>query len=150
MDVDLLRLNALFGGLDDRRIEKIASLLKQENFPKGTIVIREDQIGDRVYLIIKGKAEVLKHSKKEDRDEQIAILGESDSFGEMELIDIQPRTATVRALTDLETVSLSNSDLLKLSREDLEAFSIIVINIARIISRRLRKMDEMLVSLHHP
>lgn len=163
INLDLLRSKALFGGLDDRRLEKIVSLLKTENFPKGAIVIKEKQIGDRMYLIAKGNVEVLKYSKEENKNEpspdvrhggglgeQIAMLGEGDSFGEMELIDIQPRTATVKALTDLETVSLSNSDLLKLSQEDLEAFSIILINIARIISRRLRKTDEMLVSIHHP
>ena len=67
----------------------------------------------------------------------------------MELIDIQPRSATVKALEDVETVSLSNSDLLKLSQEDLETFSIIVVNIARIISRKLRKTDNKLVSILH-
>lgn len=149
IDLDLLRSKALFGGLDDSRLMKIVSFLKPENFPKDSLVIKEKEIGDRMYLITKGSVEVLKYSKEENKDEQIAVLGSGDSFGEMELIDIQPRTATLKSLTDLETVSLSNNDLLKLSQEDLEAFSIILINIARIISRRLRKTDEMLVSIHH-
>lgn len=149
IDLDLLRSKALFGGLDDSRLMKIVSFLKPENFPKDSLVIKEKEIGDRMYLITKGSVEVLKYSKEENKDERITVLGSGDSFGEMELIDIQPRTATLKSLTDLETVSLSNNDLLKLSREDLEAFSIILINIARIISRRLRKTDEMLVSIHH-
>lgn len=151
MDInpDLLRSKALFGGLSDSSLDKIISFLKTERFKKGTAVMREKEIGDKMYLITEGKVGILKYSIKDRKDEQITTLGGGDSFGEMELIDIQPRTATVRALTDLQTVSLSNHDLLKLSHEDLEAFSIILINIARIISRRLRKTDEMLVSIHH-
>lgn len=150
VSLDLLRSKALFGGLDDQRLKKIISFLKTERFSKGAVVIKEKEIGDKMYLITKGSVEVLKYSKEKGRDELITNLSEGDSFGEMELIDIQPRTATVRALTDLEAVSFSNHDLLKLSQEDLEAFSIVLMNIARIISRRLRKTDEMLVSIHHP
>lgn len=150
VSLDLLRSKALFGGLDDQRLKKIISLLKTERFSKGASIIKEKEIGDKMYLITKGSVEVLKYSKEKGRDELITNLSEGDSFGEMELVDIQPRTATVRALTDLEAVSFSNHDLLKLSQEDLEAFSIVLMNIARIISRRLRKTDEMLVSIHHP
>lgn len=148
VSLDLLRSKALFGGLDDERLNKIIALLKTENFLKGASVIKEKEIGDKMYLITKGSVEVLKYSKGEKKDGLITTLAEGDSFGEMELVDIQPRTATVRAATDLETVSLSNHDLLMLSQKDLEAFSIILVNIARIISRRLRKTDEMLVSIH--
>jgi CRP-like cAMP-binding protein len=148
-DIELLRSKALFGGLSDERLIKITSFLKQERFAKGRIIIKEGEVGDKMYLLKIGEVSVLKYSKEEKKEEEIAILSCGDSFGEMELIDIQPRTATIKALTDIETISLSSHDLLKLSREDLECFSIILINIARIISRRLRKSDEMLVSIHH-
>ncbi len=148
--VELLRSKALFGGLDDKRLEKVASFLKTDHFKKSEVIIREAEAGDRMYLIVKGSVEITKHQPGDvDEEEQLAILKEGDSFGEMELIDIQPRSATVRALTDIETVSLCNKDLLHLSQDDLEAFSIIIINIARIISRRCRKMDNRLVSLLH-
>lgn len=149
IDLDLLRSKALFGGLSDNQLRSIAAFLKIEKFSKGNIVIKEKEIGDKMYLITKGSVEVLKYSSEKKKDEQLTTLVEGDSFGEMELVDIQPRTATVKAFTELETVSFSNSDLLKLSQDNLEAFSIILINIARIISRRLRKMDEKIVSIHH-
>lgn len=149
INYDLLRSKALFGGLNDNHLKSIAEFLKTEKFPKGAVVIKEKEIGDKMYLLTKGSVEVVKYNKEEGKDEQITTLNEGDSFGEMELVDIQPRTATVRALVDLETVTFSNSDLLKLSQNNLEAFSIIFVNIARIISRRLRKMDEKIVSIHH-
>lgn len=148
-NIPLLRSKALFGGLDDDGLKKIADFLRTEKFRKGEVIIKEAEVGDRMYLIVKGSVEILKHKPGETEEEQIAVLKEGDSFGEMELIDIQPRSATVKALTDLETVSLSNPDLLRLSQNDLEAFSIIIINIARIISRRCRKLDNRLVSLLH-
>jgi CRP-like cAMP-binding protein len=147
-DIDLLRSKALFGGLDDDRLKKICSFLEVESFYKGDIIIKEGEIGSKMYLLKKGKVEVLKYSREEKKEEVIAMLGEGDSFGEMELIDIQPRTATIKALEDIETISLNSHDLLSLSHSDLECFSIVLINIARIISRRLRKSDEMLVSIH--
>lgn len=149
IELDLLRSKALFGGLNDNHLTSIATFLKVEKFHKNAFVIKEKEIGDKMYLITKGSVEVVKYNKKEGRDEPIAILNEGDSFGEMELVDIQPRTAAVKALTDLETVSFSNSDLLRLSQNNLEAFSIIFVNIARILSRKLRKMDEKIVSIHH-
>lgn len=147
--LELLRSKALFGGLDDNHLERVASFLKEERFEKGTAIIKEAEAGDRMYMIVKGNVEILKYNPERKEQEMISTLGEGDSFGEMELIDIQPRSATVKALEDVEAVSLSNSDLLRLSRQDLEAFSIILVNIARIISRKLRKTDSKLVSLLH-
>lgn len=147
--LELLRSKALFGGLNDTHLKKVASFLKEEKFKKGRTVIKEAEVGDRMYMVVKGNVEISKYNPESKEQEIISTLGEGDSFGEMELIDIQPRSATVKALVDVEAVSLSNSDLLKLSQQDLEAFSIIVVNIARIISRKLRKTDNKLVSLQH-
>lgn len=147
--LELLRSKALFGGLNDNHLKKVASFLKEERFEKGTTVIKEGEVGDRMYMIVKGNVEILKYNSASQEQESISALGEGDSFGEMELIDIQPRSATVKAIDDVTAVSLSNPDLLRLSQQDLEAFSIIIINVARIISRKLRKTDNKLVSILH-
>ena len=67
-----------------------------------------------------------------------------DTFGEMELIDIQPCAATVRATEDSVVLTLSNTDFHKISKMDLKSFTLIVMNLAREISRRLRRMDALL------
>jgi CRP-like cAMP-binding protein len=145
--LDLLRSKALFGGLEDKYLEIVVSLLRAERFPKNAVVMQEKEIGDKMYLITKGSVAVTKYCPEEKTNKVLSVLREGDSFGEMELVDIQPRTATVKALTDLETVSLGGHDLLKLSHEQLYAFAIIAMNIARIISRRLRQTDERLISI---
>jgi CRP-like cAMP-binding protein len=71
----------------------------------------------------------------------IADLQVGDTFGEMELIDVQPCVATVTALSDVSVLTLSNVDLYALRKRDLKAFTLMMMNLARDISRRLRAMD---------
>jgi CRP/FNR family transcriptional regulator, cyclic AMP receptor protein len=73
-----------------------------------------------------------------------------DTFGEMELIDIQPCAATVRAESDTTVVTFTNADLYQLSKWNLKTYSMIIMNLAREISRRLRVSNELLsLELYH-
>lgn len=143
----LLRSKALFGGLDDSSLKKISSLLQENEFKEGTNIIEEGQRDDKMYIITEGEADVYKYNRLKKKQEKITELKEGDSFGEMELIDIQECCATVKAVKNTKTVSLDNKSLLLLSKGNLEIFSIIVVNIARIISRKLRATDAKLVSI---
>ena len=60
----------------------------------------------------------------------------------MELIDIQPRAATVKAIKKTQVLTLSRKDLYSISKWDLQTFTFIIMNLAREVSRRLRKMDD--------
>jgi CRP/FNR family cyclic AMP-dependent transcriptional regulator len=71
----------------------------------------------------------------------IATLGSGETVGEMEIIDMQPRSGTVTATTDGILFGLALRDILNLQREDLPAFTVVIMNLARDISRRLRRMD---------
>jgi CRP/FNR family cyclic AMP-dependent transcriptional regulator len=148
---EFLQSHALFGGITDADIEQIIPLLKEETFDKGAFIIREDEDGDMLHFIIEGSVEVVKrtHDDKEDSYQKLAIFGPGDTFGEMELIDIQKRSASVRALEDVSALTLSNKDMYKLYHSNLKAYTMIIMNIAREISRRLRNMDRFLDrSLH--
>lgn len=142
---DYLQSHALFGGLSDASMERIIPMFKEESFVTGAFIIREGEEGDRIYFICEGSVEILKVKTTPEGDtyRQLAVLGVGDAFGEMELIDIQKRSASVRALEFVLTVSLSNRDLYKIHKTDPDAFTIIIMNMAREISRRLRRMDEM-------
>lgn len=67
-----------------------------------------------------------------------------DSFGEMELIDIQPCAASAICLTDATIITLSNKDLYTLSTTHLKTYTMLILNLARDISRRLRSTDTLL------
>lgn len=156
-----LKSHALFGGLTDEELEKIKTFLKKFTFKGGDTIIREGESGGDLYFIIQGSVEILKkvnmdagessapdngNENSELQNERIAVLKEGDTFGEMELIDIQPRAATVKALEPTVTLILSNMDLYQIQKWNLQTYTIIIMNLAREISRRLRKMDDLMAS----
>ena len=99
-----------------------------------------------MYFIRRGSVEVLKNAGDANRKRRLAVLNEGDTFGEMELIDVQNRSASVRALEELTVLTLGNEDMYEIFEHNRDAFIIILMNIAREISRRLRKMDALVAS----
>jgi CRP/FNR family transcriptional regulator, cyclic AMP receptor protein len=145
VSLEFLRTHSLFGGLDDESLLKIRELLTRKCFPPGAEIVREGEPGGNLYLIWKGSAEVWKKDPKDlDRPPyRLAFLRKGDSFGEMELIDIQPAVATVRAREETVLLILSNGDLYRIEKSDPRIFTMIIMNLAREISRRLRVMDTL-------
>src|SRR5512134_1963521 len=142
-----LEKHALFGGLQPPELDLLRSLMKEERFPKGHAIVKEGDLGDRLYFIRAGSVEVIKACPEDEgATAQLATLHAGDTFGEMELIDIQRRSATVRALEDVDALSLSNRDLYRISQENMHTFAMLVMNIAREISRRLRRINVLMAS----
>ena len=75
------------------------------------------------------------------------MLKAGDVVGEMSLIDIQPRSATARAIGAATVYVLDLAEIGKLYSRDPETYALLVLNIAREISRRLRLADEVLANL---
>jgi CRP-like cAMP-binding protein/Zn-dependent protease len=105
--LDELRQFSIFAGLSSRELDALAARLVRERFPPDAVVIREGDPGEFFYLVVSGQAEVLVGGERR------GTLGSGTYFGEIALLLDRPRTATVRALTQLE--------VLKLSRQDFEA-----------------------------
>jgi len=147
MNTDFLITLPLFGGIKTQNMEKIKHLLKKESYAIGEDIIKEGETGNKLYIILKGSVEILKKDPLNKQEHQIAILKKGDNFGEMELIDIQARVATVRTMTKTTVCSLSNKDLYSIEKWDSQSFILIIMNLAREISRRLRKMDNILAHL---
>jgi CRP/FNR family cyclic AMP-dependent transcriptional regulator len=141
-----LREIGLFGGLDDSVLETFVQKLPIVDIKPGDTVFREGELGRELFVVLGGEMEILKQSKKE-HDSRVAMLGPGDWFGEMSILDVMPRSATVRALAPSRALKLSASDLDALYRRDLKAYSIIVLNIAREMSRRLRVADGILAEM---
>lgn len=132
---DLLRRYSLFGGLIDSQLERLIARVSVTDAPAGTIIMREGEKGDRLFCLVSGEVEVRRGERA------LVRLGAGETIGEMELIDMNPRSATVVALTPCSLVALARRDILALQREDLPAFTLLIMNLARDLSRRLRQMD---------
>lgn len=145
-----LQSHSLFGGLTDEETQRIRGMLEEEHFSAGTNVVKEGEPNDRLYFIYEGSVEILKKSATPDREmEPIAELGVGDAFGEMEFIDIQPSVATVRAKEDISVLTLANRSLYEIYKWNVKTYAILVMNMAREISRRLRKMDAAVATSLH-
>lgn len=143
---EYLQAHALFGGLGLAELEAIIPLLTEEKYAAGEDIVREEEQGSSMYFIRRGSVEVLKRSANSDEFRRLAILNEGDTFGEMELIDVQTRSASVRALEPLTVYALSSEDLYEIFEENRPAFILILMNVARELSRRLRQMDALVAS----
>jgi CRP/FNR family transcriptional regulator, cyclic AMP receptor protein len=102
--VNLLKRVPIFGGLDDRELERIAASMKQRTFRAGDTVTTEGQGGIGFFVIEDGEAKVTIHGDERRR------LGPGDYFGEVALLTDRPRTATITAESDLRCYGMTSWD----------------------------------------
>lgn len=141
-----LRDIGLFGALPENILEHLASSLEVLDAPPGTHLFREGDAGDSMYVVLQGDIEVVKHSRT-GQEARMAVLGPRDWVGEMSIIDVQRRSATVIAASPARLLRITPADLDRLYRIDVKAYALIVLNIAREMSRRLRVADGMMADL---
>lgn len=141
-----LRNIGLFGALTEAALEHLAEHLAVVDAEPGHVLFREGEPGDEMYVVLHGDIEVLKKSKG-GKDSCVAVLGPRDWFGDMSIVDVQPRSATVRALSPARLLRVGASDLEALYRYDVKAYALVVLNVAREMSRRLRVADGILADL---
>lgn len=144
LDLEYLKKHSLFGGITDVAFECVKPLLRVARFPAGSVIIDEGTINDRIYFIYQGRVAITKHPHHGGEERELATMGEGDTFGEMELIDVQRCAASVRALEDTATLTLSNHDLYRISKMDMKTYALLLMNLAREISRRLRVTDDLI------
>jgi CRP/FNR family transcriptional regulator, cyclic AMP receptor protein len=130
----------VFSGLEGRSLENVLAVLREQTFPKGAQVFSEGELGRTMFVLEEGEVEV-QRSNSAGRPVPIIRLGPGECFGEMGLVELQPRSATVLVTRKARVWSLTNLDLWKLFREDNYAYVIVLQNICRLLSRRLRKAD---------
>ena len=137
---------ALFGGLDEVEQEKVASLVRWETFAAGAAVGRQGEVAETMYILVEGRCRVLMDIDDSGHPFTLAELGPGQCFGEMALVEIQPRSASVVALTDVVVAGLTNSDFMTLYDWRITTYSLVLLNIAREISRRLRRANEVIAA----
>jgi CRP/FNR family cyclic AMP-dependent transcriptional regulator len=143
---DRLREIGLFGALSDDVLKHLARTLVQRRVLPGTTIFQEGDTGHDMFIVLDGEVEVMKHSRR-GRPQRVAIMGPNDAFGEMTIIELQPRSATVRALAPTLLLRIASEDLDALYRHDIKSYAIVVLNIARDLSRRLRVTDSILADI---
>ncbi len=136
----------VIGPLPDRTMTKVLELMEVHHHAAGEIVCAEDDPGHELFIVRSGTVEVTRKTPA-GRSIRLARLGPSDCFGEMSLIGIQRRSASVTTCEESEILVLTNQALHAIWQHDAEGFTLLVMNIARELSRRLRAADATIADL---
>jgi CRP-like cAMP-binding protein len=139
---DFIATVPLFRSLDPVELAKFAELVREKTYPKGSVILFEDDPGDSLFVVRSGRVKVVLVAE-DGREVILGILGVGAHFGELSLIDNQPRSAHVIAMED--------SSLLVLRREDfrrrVEESPSVAWSLLNELSLRLRQADEKIGSL---
>jgi len=141
----LLRRMAIFGGLNDCTLHLILSQARVLAVPAGEYFFREGDSADSLFVLEQGTAVV--ERKWEHSVLQLCRLQRGDCLGEMALIDLLPRSASVRAEVDCQAIEITLRALRELYQQEVEQYAIIMMNMGREVSRRLRRTDDRLLAL---
>ncbi len=128
-----------FQGLSPAEIGDLLARAEKCSFEPDTIIVKEGSAGMYMYVIIEGEAVVEKRGRHDNVE--LARLGQTDSFGEMALVDNEARSASVKALTPCVLVRLDEKSINARPEIGLKVYR----NISRVLAARLRLADEALV-----
>ena len=144
--LDILRRSPLFEMLSQAELEVLAELSRPRHFTPDQVVFEAGDMGDSLYVIASGEVEVT-HRDGSGKEKRIALLRTPESFGEMALIDREARSATVRSLGETATLQLTVENFTAFRKHARDGFTFVIINIARVLSGRLRNADARLAEL---
>jgi len=137
--VDLLANIPLFETLKTEHLSEIASKIRIRNYKRGETIIRQDEPGSMLYIIMKGHVKIMTLTPEGD-ELIIAMLSDNDFFGELSLLDGQPHSASAVAMDTTQVMTLQRDDFLEAIYKSQEMVHKILIA----LSRRLRCTDILL------
>lgn len=143
--VALLSGSPLFEMLSNQELEYVADLSRPRHFKAGETIFEEGELGDSLYVIASGEVEIVRRDAS-GAPHGLAVLGTRQFFGEMSLIDKEYRSATVRARTDCDLLHLTAENLTAFRKQHRDGFTFVIINIARMLSARLREANTRLAA----
>jgi CRP-like cAMP-binding protein len=134
---------AIFGGLEDETLRRLVRLMGTHRVKPDEEVCRQGDAGRAMFLVREGEVVVCRDTE-DGRRVKMVRMGPGEFFGEMTLIDIQKRSATVVASKPSLLYSLGNRDLYALYQEDVAGYVMVLQNLCRELSRRLRVTNQRL------
>jgi len=145
----LERLQAIpiFTGLDVGALDLLWQRGVQSKAKPGDVIVREGDVGNRFYLILSGSVRVSKGLGTPEQVE-LAVLKQGDFFGEMCILETLPRAATVVAVGKTSLFCLSSLTFLHLYDTMPKQYGLLLLNMARDLSRRIRRLDERFAARH--
>jgi CRP/FNR family cyclic AMP-dependent transcriptional regulator len=137
-----LRGVPLFAHLGDEELGPLAAAARERPYPRNSVIVFADDPGDALFVVAAGQVKVVLGAE-DGREVILAVLGPGDFFGELALIDDQPRSAHVIAMEDARLLVLRRDDF----QRALETYPRIALGMLRALARRLRRADDAIGAL---
>jgi CRP-like cAMP-binding protein len=144
---DLLCTVPIFAGLDENALEIFLNHAKKIEFPAGGVIAREGESNHCMFIIESGEVNIIKYFEKPNAV-TLAALGAGEFFGEMCILETLPRSASGQAAAPTTVISISSGAFYHLYEKRPAQHSILILNMARDLSRRLRRIDEAFAARH--
>ena len=112
------------------------------DFAPGAWIVREGDEGHSFFILVEGDVVVVKHADSPHAVTLLATLHPGNFFGEMCVVDPVPRTASVCAISKVTVIEIKAATPHHLFRQMPDQYSIVLLNLARDMARRLRALDE--------
>jgi CRP/FNR family cyclic AMP-dependent transcriptional regulator len=144
--IELLQRMPIFGGIREDTLRFVLELAPIVRVRANEFFFRENDSANAMFVLETGRVAVFKSWEGEEC--LLHYLTKGDCFGEMALMDLLPRSASVRALEDCSAIELSTHTLYRIYEKDLEQFTLMQMNMGREVCRRLRDADERLFRVH--
>jgi len=132
----------LLANLPPDALARLAGAARRRTYRRGEVIFHQGDPGDSLHFLIEGRVKVVLDAETGE-EAVIAILGPGDCFGELALIDGEPRSATVETLESVQTVSLARADFMRFIRDNPQAAERMMVTLAGMV----RKADESMADL---
>ncbi|HEY0970624.1 MAG TPA: Crp/Fnr family transcriptional regulator [Gemmatimonadales bacterium] len=139
---DFLGSVALFRGLSRETLQRFAEVTREKRYPRGSVIVFADDPGDSLFIVRTGRVKVALVGE-DGREVILGVMGMGEHFGELALIDDQPRSAHVIAMEDSILLVLRREDF----RRQVEASPAVAWALLAELSRRLRVADRKIGGL---
>lgn len=132
----------LFSQLDETQLKVLHDVGVIRRVPADTMILQADEEGDTLFVIVSGRVTVTMRSE-EGREVILAILTNGDFFGEMSLLDGEPRSASVIATENTELILLRRSDFLRCLKQFPQMYSALLSSLANRLRRTNRQVESL-------
>lgn len=142
--VEALGRSPVFEMLSPAELAALAGLCRTVSWNAGDVIFREGDPGASLFVLTAGEVEVL--AQHGEAQKVMAVLSAPAAFGEMALFDREARSATVRARTVSQALELTAEAFTAFRKRSRDGFTFVVINVARMLSSRLRETSQRLAA----
>jgi CRP-like cAMP-binding protein len=140
--IEWLKRVSIFHDLDEASLTSLEGLFKEKNYDKEALIFGQEDAGDALFVVTSGRVKVVLYGHS-GREVILSVFKPGDFFGEMSLLDNQPRSANVIAIEDAQLLVLDRASFAKhLSTNPQTA-----LNVLAEMSRRLRRADAIIGNL---